>query len=106
MVLADDIGERARSQAVGKRMRRVLLQPRGGEQGGALAWSFRAHPPSVTLICWPPRTSVMRQTREESFVTFSRSLVLPIFWLFTARMMSPFWKPPLAAVASSPISVT
>ena len=79
MVLADDIGERARAQSVGQRMRRILLHPRGSEQVCGLAWSFRAHPPSVTLICWPPRISVMRQTRDESRVAFSRSLVLAIF---------------------------
>jgi len=79
LVLADDIGQRARPQFVRQRMRRVLLHPRRGEQGGRFAWALRAHPPSVTLICWPPRTTVMRQSRADSRVAFSRSLVLAIF---------------------------
>jgi len=36
-----------------------LLHARRGEQGCSFAWSLRCHPPSVTLICWPPRTTVM-----------------------------------------------
>src|ERR1700760_2867574 len=107
MVLADDIGELVRTQAIGQRTRRVLLHPcRGKERGAGFAWSFRAHPPSVTLICWPPRTSVMRHSREVALVAFSRSEVFATLVLFTARMMSPFWKPTLAAVESSAISVT
>src|ERR1700736_6559725 len=93
VILPDDFRQRARAQFVGKRMRRILLQPRGSEQVCSFSWSLRAHPPSVTLICWPPRTKVMRQIRDDSRVAFSRSLVLAIFWLFTARMMSPFWNP-------------
>src|SRR5258705_13059920 len=106
MILADGIRERTRAQFVRKRMRRVLLHPRRGEQACTFAWSLRAHPPRVTWICWPPRTTVMRQSRAASRVAFSRSLVLAIFWLFTARMISPFWHPTPAAVESSPISVT
>ena len=37
MVLADDIGQFARTQPVGQRMRRVLLHPCGCEQGRAFA---------------------------------------------------------------------
>src|ERR1700758_4072552 len=109
MILADDVGQFARAQTIRQRMRRVLLKARGCEQrcaGAALAWSLRAHPPSVTLICWPPRNSVMRHSRDWSRVTLSRSPVLEIFLLFTARIMSPFWKPTLAAVESSGSSVT
>src|ERR1700685_612445 len=98
VVLPDHFRQRSRAQAVRQRMRRILIHPCGSEQVGGFAWSLRAHPPRVTLICWPPRTSVMRQSREVSRVAFSRSAVLPIFWLLTARMMSPFWKPTLAAV--------
>src|SRR5258708_20206568 len=105
VILADDFRQIARAQSVGKRMRRILLHPRGGEQVGGLAWSLRAHPPSVTLICWPPRTSVMRQIRTDSRVAFSRSLVLAIFWLLTVMMISPFWNPTLAAVPPSARSV-
>ena len=65
VILADDFRQRARAQPVRQRMRRILLHARGGEQVGSFAWSFRAHPPSVTLICWPPRTSVMRQSRAD-----------------------------------------
>ena len=66
MILPDHVRQRARAQPVRQRMRRILLHPRGGEQVCGFAWSLRAHPPSVTLICWPPRTSVMRQTRADS----------------------------------------
>src|ERR1700721_954809 len=106
VILADNIRQRARTQPVRQRMRRIALHPRGGEQVGTLAWSLRTHPPSVTLICWPPRTRVMRHSRSVSRVAFSRSLVLAIFWLLTARIMSPFWKPTLAAVPPSARSVT
>src|SRR6185437_3164891 len=106
VMLSDDIRQRARAQSVRKRMRRILLHPCGSEQVCSFAWSLRAHPPSVTLICWPARTSVMRQIREDSRVALSRSLVLAIFWLLTTRMMSPFWKPTPAAVPSCAISVT
>src|SRR6202165_3677900 len=106
MILADDVRQRARAQFVRKRMRRVLLHPRGGEQVSGFAWSLRAHPPSVTLICWPPRTTVMRQSRALSLVAFSRSLFWAIFWLLTARIMPPFWNPTLAAVPPSARSVT
>src|SRR5882757_6878424 len=106
MVLSDHIGQRARTQFVRQRTRRVLLHSRGGEQVGGFAWLLGAHPPSVTLICWPPRTTVMRQSRALSRVAFSRSLVLAIFWLLTDRMISPFWKPTPAAVAPSARSVT
>ena len=98
MILSDHIRQRARAQPVRQRTRRILLHPCGSEQVGSFAWALRAHPPSVTLICWPPRTTMMRQSRAVSRVAFSRSLVLAIFWLLTARMMSPFWKPTLAAV--------
>ncbi len=64
VILSDDIRQRTRAQSVRKRMRRILLHPRGSEQVCSFAWSLRAHPPSVTLICWPPRTSVMRQIRD------------------------------------------
>src|SRR4029077_20869204 len=81
VILADDFRQLFRAQSIGERMRRVLFHPCRGEQAGTLVstWPFRAHPPSVTLICWPPRTSVMRQSREDSRVAFSRSLVLRIF---------------------------
>src|SRR6516225_615760 len=106
VILTDDLGERARTQPIGKRPRRVLIHRCGREQGRSLLlWSLRTHPPSVTLICWPLRISVMRQTRVDWLVAFSRSLVFPTFVLFTARMTSPFWKPTLAAVESSPSSV-
>src|SRR6185437_641376 len=106
VILPHHVGQRARAQSVGKRMRRVALHTCGCEQIGRRLGAFRTHPPSVTLICWPPRISVMRQTREDSRVALSRSLVLAIFWLLTARMMSPFWKPTPAAVPSCAISVT
>src|SRR5262249_29263058 len=83
VILSDDFGKRARAQPVRKRMRGVLLEASGREQVGSFAWSFRAHPPSVTLICWPLRTSVIRQSRADWLVAFSRSLVLPTLWLFT-----------------------
>src|SRR6185312_10659549 len=108
VILAHDIGKLAWTQPGGKRVRRILLQPRGGEQGCALARSLRAHPLKVTLICWPPRTSTMRHSRLCSCVTLSRSLVLVILWLLTAMMMSPFWKPKLAATepSSTPTTTT
>src|SRR6266404_2227170 len=106
VILADDVGERTRAQPVGQRTRRVLLHPRRSEEVGRLAGLLRAHPPSVTLICWPPRTTTMRQSLDPAFEALSRSLVLAIFWLLTARMMSPFWNPTLAAVASSARSIT
>src|SRR5579859_374392 len=110
VVLSNDLGQFLRAQPVGQRPRRVLLEASGREQGRALAlllvWSLGAHPPSVTLICWPPRTSVMRQSRDDWLVARSRSIVLPILVLFTATMMSPFWKPRLAAVESSATPVT
>ena len=86
-----DVGERTRAQPVRQRMRRVLLHPCRGKEVRSLALLFRAHPPSVTLICWPPRTTVMRQICDEVFDALSRSPVLAIFWLFTASMISPFW---------------
>ena len=79
MVLTDNVGKLARAQLVGKRMRRILLHPCRGKEIGGLARQFRAHPPSVTLICWPPRTTTMRQSRDDTFEAFSRSLVLAIF---------------------------
>ena len=48
----------------------------------------------------------MRHTRTDWPAAFSSSLVLAIFWPFTFRMMSPFWKPTLPAMESSGISVT
>jgi hypothetical protein len=51
MILADDLGERARAHPVGERMRRILRQPRGGEETLTLLFGLPAHPPSVTLIC-------------------------------------------------------
>src|SRR5882762_10759084 len=106
VILPDHIRQGPGTQFIRQRTRRVLLHSRGSEQVGGFAWAFRTHPPSVTLICWPPRTTVMRQSRTDSRVAFSRSLVLAIFWLLTARMMSPFWNPTLAAVASSARSIT
>src|SRR4029453_1123987 len=106
VILAHDIGERARAQPVGQRMRRIVLHPRRGEEIGRFAGLLGAHPPSVTLICWPPRTTTMRQSLDPAFEALSRSLVLAIFWLLTARMMSPFWNPPLAAVPPSARSIT
>src|SRR4051795_2671009 len=106
VILADDIGQRLRASSIGQRTRRVLLHPRRGEEVGRLARLLGAHPPSVTLICWPPRTTTMRQSLAPAFEALSRSLVLAIFWLLTARMMSPFWNPTLAAVASSARSIT
>src|SRR6185369_13567107 len=106
VILADHVGERARAQPVGQRTRRVLLHPRGGEEVGGLARLLGAHPPSVTLICWPPRTTTMRQSLADAFEALSRSLVLAIFWLLTARMMSPFWNPTPAAVPPSSRSIT
>src|SRR5262249_40776168 len=96
VILSDDSSERPRAQHVRQRMLRVPRRPRRGEQRGTSAWALRAHPPSVTLICWPPRIIVIRQSREGSRVARSRSAVLDIFWLFTATMMSPFWNPTLA----------
>src|SRR5258708_4209961 len=106
VILAGDVGQRLRAQPVGQRTRRVLLHPCRGKEIFGFARLLRAHPPSVTLICCPPRTRVMRQTRADAFEALSRSLVLAIFSLLTARMMSPFWKPTLAAVPSSARSVT
>src|SRR3984885_9694823 len=106
VILTDDIRQRARTQPVGERMRRIVLQSGGGEQVCRFAWALRTHPPSVTLICWPPRTTTMRQSRAESRVALTRSLVLAIFWLLTARMISPFWNPTSAAVVPSARSVT
>src|SRR2546429_1710798 len=106
VILSDDIGERARAQPVRQRTRRILFHPCRGKEIGRLAGLLRAHPPSVTLICWPPRTTTMRQSLDDVFDALSRSLVLAIFWLLTARMMSPFWKPTLAAVPSSARSIT
>src|SRR6187399_3037457 len=106
VILADNVGKRARAQPVGQRTRRILLHARRGEEVGRFAGLLRAHPPSVTLICWPPRTTTMRQSLEDTFEALSRSLVLAIFWLLTARMMSPFWKPTLAAGAPSSSSTT
>src|ERR1700735_5837535 len=83
VVLTDDLGERARTHPVGERMRRILRQPRGGEEISALLCWLSAPPPSVTVICWPPRTIWLRHSLELSRVAFSRSLVLAIFWLFT-----------------------
>src|SRR5258707_9315906 len=106
VILTDDIGQRLRAQPVRQRTRRVLLHPRRGEEIGRVAGLLAAHPPSVTLICWPPRTTVMRQSLDEVFDALSRSLVLAIFWLLTARMISPFWNPTLAAVPPSSRSIT
>src|SRR6516225_3587909 len=106
MILAYDVGKLAWAQSIGKRARRVPLQSCRREQVTRLMWLLRPHPPSVTLICWPLRTSVMRQSRTDWLVARSRSLVLPTLSLFTARMTSPFWKPTLAAVESPAISVT
>src|SRR5262249_1435095 len=108
VILADDFGQLVGTQPVGKWPRRVLLEASGCKKICArrLPWSLRAHPPSVTLICWPPRTSVMRHSRDDWPAAFSRSEVFATLVLFTARMMSPFWNPTLAAVESSAISVT
>src|SRR6267154_1081863 len=89
MVLTDNVGEFARAQFVGKRMRRILLHPCRGKEIFRPDRSLRAHPPSVTLICWPPRTTTMRHSRVGSRVAFSRSLVLTILVLLTARTISP-----------------
>src|SRR6187399_3320958 len=86
VVLSHHVGQGFGTQPVRQRPWRVLLHARGREQVGGLAWAFWAHPPSVTLICWPPRTTTMRHSRAPSRVTFSRSLVFAIFWLLTARM--------------------
>src|SRR6185503_3425709 len=106
VILADDVGERARAQPVRERMWRVMLHPCRSKEVGCLTRLLRAHPPSVTLICWPPRTTTMRQSLDATFEALSRSLVLAIFWLLTARMMSPFWNPTLAAVPPSSRSTT
>src|SRR5215212_2979526 len=99
VILSDHLRQRARPQPVRKRMRRIRLHARRSEQVCSFAWSFRAHPPKVALICRPPRTSVMRQSRTCSRVAFSRSAVLAIFSELTDLMISPFWNPTLAAVA-------
>src|ERR1700710_3071739 len=106
VILPDHIRQGPGTQFIRQRTRCVLLHSRGGEQVGGFAWSFRTHPPSVTLICWPPRTTVMSQSRAVSRVAFPRSLVLAIFWLLTDRIISPFWNPTPAAVAPSARSVT
>src|SRR6516162_6987449 len=106
MILADDFTELLRAQSIGKRTRRILLEARGRKQRRSLLWSLRLHPPSVTLICWPPRTRVIRQSLADWLLALSRSAVLPTLVLFTATMISPFWKPTLAAVESSAMSVT
>src|SRR4051812_49170691 len=90
VVLPYDIAELLRTQPIRQRTRRILLHPCRGKEIFSLMRSLRAHPPSVTLICWPPRTTTMRQSRDEAFAALSRSLVLAIFWLLTARIMSPF----------------
>ena len=50
--------------------------PAAAKRLAGLARSLRVHPPSVTLICWPPRTTVMRQSLDDVFDALSRSLVL------------------------------
>ncbi len=105
VILPDHIGKRARTQLVRQRMRCILLHAGGGEQRRRRLRSFRAHPPSTTESCWPPRTTVMRHSRLASRVTRSRSLVLAIFCPLTELMMSPFWKPTLEAEPSSEIEV-
>src|SRR6185312_11593780 len=106
VILSDDIGERARTEPVGQRTGRVLLHPCRGKEVGSFPGLLGAHPPRVTLICWPPRTTTMRQSLAPARETLSRSLVLAIFWLLTARMMSPFWNPTPAAVPPSSRSIT
>src|SRR5262249_21159676 len=91
VILSDDLGELARPQRDGQRTLRALFHPCRSKEVGSLVRSLRTHPPSVTLICWPPRTTTMRHSLEPALDALSRSLVLLIFWLLTARMMSPFW---------------
>ena len=66
VVLADDVG-RACAAAAGRAADAARPAPALRRRTGwcRFAWPLRAHPPSVTLICWPPRTSVMRQSRAD-----------------------------------------
>ena len=67
MILADDVG-RACAGAAGPAADAAHPAPSLRRQRGwRLARSLRAHPPSVTLICWPPRTTVMRQSLDAAF---------------------------------------
>src|SRR5205085_1904239 len=64
LVLADDVGQLLRSELIGERPWRVVVQPRRGEQAwSCAAFGAGAHPPNTAEICWPPRWMVMRQTR-------------------------------------------
>src|SRR3982751_4196584 len=84
VILSDNFRQCPWPQSVRKRMRRISFHARRGEQVCRLSWSFRTHPPSVALICRPPRTKVMRQRRTDWRVAFSRSDVLAIFSELTA----------------------
>src|SRR6266508_4947090 len=90
MILAHHFAEPRRTQLVGKRTWRIALEPRGREQGRALALGARRHPRSSTDSCWPARTMVMLQRRVCWPATRSRSRVFAIF-------RSPGWKPRLCA---------
>src|SRR5262249_40620858 len=95
VILPNDLTEVLRSELVGKRARRVLIEACGREEIGSTALRSWCHPPKTTEICWPPRMMVMRHSRLGCLVTRSRSRVCTIFSLLTERIRSPRWKPKL-----------
>ena len=53
VILANDIGERARPQTIRQRMRRLMVQPRGAEQAIGRLRTFRAHSDDGSRACHP-----------------------------------------------------
>ena len=88
MILSHDIGERRRTQLVGKRPRGVAREVR--EQPSRFALAAGAHPPNTAVICWPPRRMVNRHSRFGWETARTSSCVVSILALLIVSTTSPF----------------
>ena len=85
MVLADDLLELGRAQAVGKRPRRGLVEPGGGEEIAQPRWPVVQDLAAAIDGDFPERAAGLRGALDVIDVFTGSPLM--------ARITSPFWKP-------------
>src|SRR5450631_1422470 len=97
IVLPHHLIESGRTQAVGQRTGRVLVEASGGEQIGAARFGAWGHQLNTAEIFCPPRRMPMRQLLLGTLLSRSRSRVLAMASPLTSWITSPRWKPRLLA---------
>src|SRR5664279_3255165 len=96
MVLPHHLVELLRTEFIGERPRRILVEAGGGKQIRARLGA-RAHPLNTAEIFCPPRIRSMRQLAPGVLALRSRSRVVAMRSPLTLSTISPRWKPRLLA---------